>query len=209
MAKWQRIRTVKRFVYERSRAFWYEKDLTEGWVAPPVGLPVRIDIHDTEGTLNWLRSFTEAWMYNEKEIEVGLKERHYFANVKLDDTIIGYTKIGITRVYLYDFGRRLPLPDDVSFLYHVYVTKEFRKNNVAQALITEVMSDLVSKGYHKMFCHIAKWNMPSIRLFESLGFRCVADIRFHRFFRTLRVWTFRIPRDHALRISLTMPSILR
>jgi ribosomal protein S18 acetylase RimI-like enzyme len=209
MAKWRRVRVLKRSVYERSRAFWYEKDLREGWGTPNMGLPVRIDLHDTAGTLNWLKSFSESWMYNEKEIEVGLAEKHYFANAKLDGRIIGYTKIGTKRVYIYDFDRYLPLPDDVSFLYHVYVAKEFRKNNIAQALITTVMSDLVPKGYRKMFCHIAEWNAPSIRLFESLGFRRVADIRFHRFFKMLKVWASRIPQDHPPKISLSMPDLLR
>ena len=209
MAKWRRIRLLKRFVYERSRAYWYEKDLREGWVMPNVGVPVRIDIHDTEGTLSWLRSFSEPWMYNKTEIDVGLIEKHYFANAQLDGRIIGYTKVGIGRVYIYDFGRCLTLPEDVSFLYHVYVAKEFRKNNIAQALITAIMSDLVHREYRKMFCHIAKWNVPSIRLFEGLGFRRVADIRFHRFFKMLRVWTYRIPHDRPLRISLSMPDLLR
>lgn len=209
MAKWRRIRAIKRFVYERNRAFWYEKNLLEPWTTPKPELPVRIDIHDTEGTLNWLRSFPESWMYNEKEIDVGLKEKHYFANAKLDGRIIGYTKIGIKRVYVYDFGRCLPLPGHVSFLYHVYVTNEFRKNNIAQELIIQVISELAEKGYGKMFCHIAKWNTPSFRLFESLGFRRVADIRFHMFFRTLRIWTFRIPPGHPLRISWSMPDVLR
>jgi ribosomal protein S18 acetylase RimI-like enzyme len=148
-------------------------------------------------------------MYNKKEIDVGVIEQHYFANARLEGRIIGYTKVGIKRVYIYDFGRCLTLPDKVSFLYHVYVAKEFRKKNIAQHLIIQVMSELAQTGYQKMFCHIAEWNVPSIRLFEGLGFRCVAEIRFYRFLRMLRVWAYRIPRDGRLMISLSMPSVLR
>lgn len=208
MANWRRLRAIKRFVYQSNAALWYQKDLLEGSTAPDMRLPVRVDIHDAEGTLKWLRAFQESWMYNEKEIDVGLKEGHYFANAKLDGRIIGYTKIGIGRVYIYDFGTCLALPGHVSFLYHVYVEKEFRKNSIAQNLILGVISDLVPKGYRSMSCHIAHWNTPSIRLFESLGFRCIADVGFHGIFRLLKVWTYRIPRDNKLRISLRMPDLL-
>jgi ribosomal protein S18 acetylase RimI-like enzyme len=208
MAKWRRLRAIKRFVCQNNAALWYEKDLLEGCAAPDMTLPVRIDIHDAEGTLRWLRSFQESWMYNEKEIDVGLREGHYFANAKLNGRIIGYTKIGIGRVYLYDFGTCLALPSHVSFLYHVYVDKEFRKNSIAQDLIIAVIADLVPKGYRKMACHIAKWNTPSIRLFESLGFRRIADVRFHGFFKLLKIWTYRMSLDGKIKIALRMPNIL-
>lgn len=209
MARWRKIRAVKRVVYETSAALWHENDLLEGAAAPEMKLPVSIDIHDTKGTLNWLKSFTESWMYNEKEIKVGLKESHYFANAKINGQIVGYTKIGIGHVYIYDFGLCLALPEKVAFLYHVYVSKESRKHNIAQNLIVQVMSDLADKGYQRMYCHIAKWNTSSIRLFKSLGFKCVADIRIHRIFGILRIWTYRVRQDNRLKLSLRMPSVLR
>lgn len=208
MTNWKRLRAIKRFVWQDNTALWYEKDLLEGTAAPDMTLPVRLDIHDTEGTLSWLRSFRESWMYDPKEIDVGLREGHYFANAKLEGRIIGYTKIGLGSVYLYDFGTCLVLPGQVSFLYHVYVDKDFRKNNIAQNLIIAVISDLVPRGYRKMACHIAAWNKPSIRLFESLGFRCIADVRFHGLFHLLKIWTYRTSGAGRRKISLRLPNIL-
>lgn len=193
--------------FRASNSLWYCRDLTERCPILSAGSSLRVDISDTEGTLDWLRTFSEPWMYNPKEIEVGLREEHFFPNIKLQGQIIGYSKIGIRRVFIDDFQMSIFVPDRIAFLYHIYVLQEYRKKDVAKQLLTAMLHELKKRGYKKIFCHIEKWNKPSIRLFESIGFRRIADITFFKIFCILRIWRTRSNSIGQSKFSIRMPNV--
>jgi ribosomal protein S18 acetylase RimI-like enzyme len=166
-----------------------------------INLTIDLSLHNASETIDWLKSFVEPWMYNVKEIRIGLKEKHYFANVKVDGVIIGYSKVGFNRVYIDDYKMIADLPKRVSILYHIYVSREHRKNNVAKYLLSKLLSELKENDFMSMCCQIAIWNKASIGLFSSLGFKRIAHVKFFRIFGVLRFWL--IKKEDENRFALT------
>jgi ribosomal protein S18 acetylase RimI-like enzyme len=188
-------RTIKRLVhhliYERNEAYWYRRELSRSIPSVAIDLPVEIGLSDPEETISWLKRFDEPWMYDEKEIRTGLAEGHYFANAKLQGTIIGYSKVGRTRVYISDYTTVVSLPEGAALLYHIYVQREYRKHNVAKYLLARLLEECRAKGLSSMSCQIAVWNEPSMRLFSSLGFERIAHVKYVKLFGVLRRWRIR------------------
>ena len=188
-------RTIKRLIrhllYERNEAFWYCRDLSQAIPSVAIDLPVEIELSDPEGTISWLKRFDEPWMYHEKEIRIGLAEGHYFANVKLQGTIIGYAKVGRNRAYIDDYTGVVSLPEGATLLHHIYVLREYRKHNVAKYLLNRLLQECRAKGFSSMCCEIALWNEPSMRLFSSVGFERIAHVKFLKLFGVLRRWRIR------------------
>ena len=87
-----------------------------------------------------------------QEIEIALKENHYFSNAKYNGKIIAYCKTGMNKVYVYidDYGRVLSLPAKVAFNYHIFVVPEFRRQNIADTVFVKLMHELRDRGYKKL-----------------------------------------------------------
>lgn len=198
-------RSIKHIVnllfFEHNEAYWFLRSLSDRIPEVDINLPIDISLHNSNETIDWLKSFVEPWMYNKKEIRTGLKEKHYFANAKLNGIIIAYSKVGFKRVYVDDYRMILDLPDKAAVLYHVYVLREHRKNNVAAYLVSKLLLELKENNFASMCCQIAIWNKPSISLFSSLGFNKFAHVKFYRLFGFLRFWL--IKKEDESRFTLS------
>ena len=200
-------KAVHSWFLERSESYWYRRDLSVEIPDMDPPLPVEIRLDHADETIAWLKGFAEPWMYNRKEIETGLNEGHYFAHVKLASEIIAYSKVGMNRVYVGDYSEIVELPRGVALLYHIYVLREHRKNNVAKYLLAKLLAELKRGGYRTMCCQIATWNEPSMRLFGSLGFERIAHVRFARLFGVLRFWRTRERADTRFKLTTRFPSL--
>jgi ribosomal protein S18 acetylase RimI-like enzyme len=194
-------RAVQSLIYKRNESYWYRRDLSIDIPDLHAELPIDISLNNSNETVAWLKGFVEPWMYNEREIRLGLREGHYFANAKLSGAIIGYSKVGMERVYVDDYHMAVELPKRVALLYHIYVLPEHRKNNIAKYLLAKLLSELKEKDFTSMCCQIALWNKASIGLFGSLGFNRIAHVKFYRLFGVLRFWL--IKKDTESRFSFS------
>lgn len=193
-------RSINILIFEQNQAYWYCRELSDAVPRIDLDLPVEVTLNNPHETIAWLKTFDEPWMYHDKEVRIGLAEGHYFASAKHDGEIIGYSKVGHGRVYIGDYTTVVSLPAGVALLYHIYVLREYRKHNVAKFLLCELLQELKTKGFTRMYCQIALWNEPSMRLFASVGFQRIAHARFLKLFGVLRLWLIR--REGEPRLSL-------
>jgi ribosomal protein S18 acetylase RimI-like enzyme len=203
MNKMKRIikQIIRLLIYEHNEAYWYQRSLSGLIPEVNINLPIDISLHNANETVDWLKSFAEPWMYNKKEIQIGLMEKHYIANAKLDGAIIAYSKVGHNRVYVDDYSMVVNLPKGVALLYHVYVLREHRKNNIAKYLVSKLLAELKENDFSSMCCQIAIWNKPSISLFSSLELKEIAHVKYYKLFGVLRFW--RIKKEDERRFTLS------
>jgi ribosomal protein S18 acetylase RimI-like enzyme len=194
-------RLVRSWIYERNESYWFRRDLSNPIPDLETSLPVEISLNNASETIAWLKTFAEPWMYHEKEIRIGLTEGHYFANAKHNGEIIGYSKVGLNKVYVDDYQVIVDLPERVALLYHIYVLKEYRKHNVAKMLLAKLLRELKERKFASMWCQIAIWNKPSVALFSGLGFKKIAHAKFYKLFGVLRFWL--IKREDEKHFTLT------
>lgn len=174
------FKKIIRLLFETNSAFWFERDLSHPLPEIIPKLPVEINISSNIETLDWLKWSGEPWMFNRQEIDVGLKENHYFSNIKYQGRIIGYAKLGLGRVYIRDYKKILNFPDRVAFIYDTYIVPEYRGLKIATFLVNEVMRFLKDKGFKKIGCHIPLWNIASINTYTKLGFKKKKCIRYFK-----------------------------
>lgn len=172
------LKKIIRPFFDTNSAFWFECELSSE--LPPVisALPVEINLFSADETIDWIKKEGKDWMYNPRELEVGLKEQHYFPNVKYQNKIIGYAKVGLNKVYIQDFKKILNLAKDLAFIYDTYVEPRYRGLNVAPSLIWEVIESLKNMRIKKVGCHIPVWNTASLSSYAKLGFRKINYIRY-------------------------------
>jgi len=171
-----------KIVFETNSGVWYQKDLSKNCNEIDPRIPVTIDFFSADKTIKWLQEVDIPWVYNQQEIDIGMKEGHYFPHVKHGDSIIGYIKVGRNNVYIADYKKSIGFPRDVAFIYDTYILPEYRNLNIASFAINEVSKFLKNQGFKKVMCHIPSWNIPSIRAYTKVGFEDLKKIRWIKIF---------------------------
>lgn len=195
------IRGLKKMLkvfFETNSAIWFERNLALNLPYVITKIPIAVDSSATNETINWIKNNGESWMFDQREIKIGLAENHLFPNVKYENKIIGYAKIGLNKVFIQDFQKTITLPPDFAFIYDTYVVPKYRGFNMAPFLIKEVISYLKSNGIRKIGCHIPGWNTASIRSYTKLGFRRINYIRYFRIFG-FKIFTTNPERVYSLK----------
>jgi ribosomal protein S18 acetylase RimI-like enzyme len=185
-------RELLRLLFDTNSAIWFERNLLEDIPDVPMEMPLEIVLSAPEELISWVKDHGERWMLSPREIELGLREKHYFAVAKYHGNIIAYCRIGINRVYIADYRKIIPLEPGTAFICESYVAPEFRNKNIASFLKVYLMRELRGRGYKKIRNHVPAWNKSSLRVSEKLGFRKTAYIRHFRVFNCLKFY-FRKP----------------
>jgi ribosomal protein S18 acetylase RimI-like enzyme len=184
------VRTLKKTcytVFQTNNALWFERDLSYPIADIQPRVPVEVDWSPSE-TLEWLKKRTIRGIpliFSDKrrrEIDIGMKENHYFPNVKHQGDIIGYMKVGHGEVYIMDFDMSVYFPRGTAFIYDTYTSPGFRGLGIAPFLITDVMRFLKRRGYGRILCHIPKWNLASIRAYTKCSFEKIERIWYFQVF---------------------------
>jgi CelD/BcsL family acetyltransferase involved in cellulose biosynthesis/ribosomal protein S18 acetylase RimI-like enzyme len=178
------IKKITRLIFTANSALWFEKDLTNDSMNYEAKIPIETDMTSTAQTIEWLRRQNKSWLVNSKEINTGIKNRHYFPLARNNGRIVGCAKIGYGDVYVVDFGRIVRFPKNMAFIYDTYVPAYNRGKGVAPHLITDALKFLKMQGFNRIRCHIPKWNKASIRTYTKLGFK---EINFIRCFKILGI----------------------
>ena len=170
--------------FETNAADWYRCGLTDVEVAQPRPPGADIDLSSPE-VLDWLRSLQAdfKWVWVDQEIDTACRHGHILALVRIDGVKAGYIKVGLTQAYVADFKTDISIPSQSAFIYDTFVHPEFRGRNLARWAIAETLRALRGQSIVSVWCHIPRWNVASIKAFESCGFRRVAFVRHARLLR--------------------------
>jgi len=182
------LKKIIHLLFETNSAFWFKRDLSLPLPEITPKIPVEINLFSKDETLDWLRNNGEPWMLNQRELDVGLAENHYFPSIKYQGKIIGYAKAGQSRVYIQDYKKTMNFPENTAFIYDTYVSPEYRGLKIAPFLITEIMKFLKNSGVKKIGCHIPSWNTASINSYTRVGFKKTKYIRYFKIFG-LKIFT--------------------
>jgi len=174
----------KDLAYTTNEAFWFHRDLSEAIHDLQREGEFGFEICANDKIVTWLREHQKSfgWLYIPEEIRLKEAFRHCYPVATHGEKIIGYIKIGLTRVYIMDYDRILCLPQQTAMIYDTFVLPEYRRRGVCSYLIDESMRLLSTEGYKNLWCHIPPWNTASIRAYSQAGFKKVARIKFVRIF---------------------------
>ncbi len=86
--------------------------------------------------------------------------------------LMGYPSLGAPEVdNMYDI---LPVTSNWTppefFLQITFVSKSFRNQGISKRLHREIIEYVKKKGYKEVYACIAKWNIPEIKVIQSLKF---------------------------------------
>lgn len=175
-------RRARRLLWYTTCSTWYERDLSGPitGVSPVPDVSCDFLVDEKDRLISWLRERQAEfpWIYFEEEVVTALRHQHVFMTLSHGEQIIGYLKIGISSVYIHDFGQEIVLPSGAAFVYDTFVLPEFRGRRLAVFGLGRAMRYLRESGFDRMLCHIERWNVPSVRTFEQAGFRRRGTIRF-------------------------------
>lgn len=178
--RWLKART-----YTANEAMWYCR-LLDNTLSETKKSEVNVIIAEEPEFDNWLQQHQRAfpWIYIEQEVSATRNDLKLPFVAKIRNQIVAYVKVAGRNAYILDYDTHMPLPHHVAFIQDTFVLPKFRHNGVAQYTISKAMTDLKSKRFSKIFCHIPKWNEASIRTYSSLGFKPCGHVRFFRLFRS-------------------------
>ena len=180
-----------RYLVETNSAFWMERDLSIPVPKLKPAIPAELNMYSNQETIEWMRRCPENWIYNSKEIEVGLREGHLYPNLKLNGEIIGYAKIGIGRVYIADYKKVISLPKHTALCYDYYIVPKYRGIFLSLYMIAETLRLAQRKGFELALGHIPPWNTASIMVIERLKFKKRKYIRHFRLLGFIKLWYHR------------------
>lgn len=178
------IQKLKSLAYSTNAAIWFcrQLDLTISEITVP---GIGITLASQSEFESWLQAHQVAfpWIYVDQEVLATRNDAKLSFVAQVDGRMVGYLKIAVKKAYVLDYDSHLTLPDNVAFIQDTFVLPEFRRRGVAKSIISNALKYLRAHGYCKVFCHIPKWNNPSITTYEGLGFQRVGHIRFLRIFK--------------------------
>jgi RimJ/RimL family protein N-acetyltransferase len=73
-------------------------------------------------------------------------------------------------------GKIRNLAPDVAYSYKVFSAPAFRRFGLARGYYAFVLPYLAQLGFRRLICHVRHDNLASMRLHQSVGFRCVGVI---------------------------------
>ncbi len=123
------------------------------------------------------------WMYIEQEMDAAEQNDHIFPCLLMDNSIVAYMKIGISKVFILDFKQVLHLPPNAALMYDSFVEPALRSRGLGSALAAATARYLQEKKFESMWAQVAPWNIASRKMLQSVGFTPIGDIRYVRLFR--------------------------
>ncbi|MDP3024013.1 MAG: GNAT family N-acetyltransferase [candidate division Zixibacteria bacterium] len=180
---WAGVVKILKSAFDTNSAIWFERDLSQPIEESQARIPLTFVRDSPQKTLAWLRSFGHPGLVHPKEIETGIKEKHYFFHVRRDGgEIVGAQKVGYGKVYIVDFGKTVHFSQGTAFSYDAYVPPKLRGLGIATYLITQSLLFLKERGYKKVLGHIPRWNQASIKAVKRCGFTVIGYVRFFKVF---------------------------
>lgn len=177
-------KVFSRYLYQTTSSIWYVRKLEEPveHVSPDDTFKVEFLTHDKYRLVDWLRENKSAypWIYFEKEIDAALRNDHLFLIILHQDRIVGYVKLGVGHIFINDFDRMIEFQPGTAFVYDTFTLPEYRGKGLALIALNHASEYLKLNHFTQIFCHIERWNTPSIKTFEKAGFRDIDTIRFVR-----------------------------
>lgn len=198
---------LKHLLYESDRSIWYERQLSDEIPNLLLDASIKVSFNNVDKTFVWLGTLNSSWILAYNKIELASNRDYYISNIQVNDTIIGYGRLGINRVYIPDYGETIVLPKDTALSCHVYILEEFRNKGFAEKLLLEEMRLLRNEGYKKVGGQVSSWNRPSIALCTKLGFKEVCHIAYYKLFGVIKVWIFCKYDDGKHKVHFRIPII--
>jgi ribosomal protein S18 acetylase RimI-like enzyme len=173
----KRILTVS---FQRNSAIWFQRNLFEEINIPDSEFPVKVNLLTGDETLDWIKTLNKEWMFDIREINLGVNQGHYFGNAKWNNETVGYIKVGFNKVYVLDYEKVIKFPPRLAFIYDTFVLPNYRGKGIASQLISESLCFLKEKGFKGVLCHIPPWNESSISAYTRNGFKEIKEINYFR-----------------------------
>lgn len=178
------VRKIKYLTFRTTCSIWFCKSLNEpvDSITAQLDIDIKFLVEDKSRLINWLRERNERfpWMYKSKEIELAETDKHIYVSILHNSDIIGYIKVGINNVYIHDFDKIVFFPKDSAFIYDTFILPEYRGNKIALYALSKTIHFLNKAGFQRLWCHIEKWNIASLKTFQKAGFTPKGSIRFSR-----------------------------
>jgi ribosomal protein S18 acetylase RimI-like enzyme len=162
------IKKITYFFYHSNNAFWYRLDLRSEFVEFHNNVNAYVEFNNFNQTVQYIK---EYGYYYPSEIKTGVIEGHIYPSIKIRNSIIGYSKIGFSKVYIEDFKRTYQFPENVAYIYDSYIAPEWRGKKFGAFLIYQVCIYLRQRGCISVWAHIPPWNKASLATFEKIGFK--------------------------------------
>jgi len=181
----KKLGKVKRGTFRANQAFWYVK-LIKGAEVQPESTPdneaIEITVNDYHNLSKWLKKHSSdyPWIYNQQEIEYAAQYGHLYASIYHQGEIVGYVKVALVWAYIEDYEDGIPLEADEAFIYDTFTLPKFQKRHFATKLLSAVLDHLKTSAVNFVFCHIPEWNIASRKLYQKLGFKKIAPVRYVR-----------------------------
>lgn len=175
------LRKMRNILCTTNSAHWYKRELTQFY--PPVSSLIDIEVDfDNKRILEWLHNNHSQyrWFYIPEEIKIAQKYKHIFLTVLHSNSIIGYIKVGLGKVFINDFKKVFNLPLSVAYIYDSFILPEYRGRHIIPFALDKLCHYLRNKDIKEIYCHIPEWNKSSIRAYEKAGFSRIMHIRFIR-----------------------------
>lgn len=178
------IRRIKTKLFYTTCSTWYKfkQDANAHITALDKEYKIEFLVEDKSKIFEWLHRNKETfpWIYFSEEVDSATTYNHIYATLFQDDIIVGYVKIGVDHTYIHDFHGSFYFDRHSAFIYDTFVIPGFRGRKLARRMIEHVVDYLKKRNHAHIFCHIEKWNTPSIKAFKYAGFHPICTLRFVR-----------------------------
>lgn len=178
-------KTLKRYLLRFHTSYWYIRKLNEEFKEIGPNIKVSINYNAMQETFDWERDHVRGGMfYSEayKEVNAALENNHDIVNVSHNDKIIGFLKVGLSKVYIKEYIKVLEIPQNTAFIYNTFICEDYRGLGIATYMVNEVMKKLSKNGLKFIMCFIVPDNLASQRAYAKIGFKRINYIWHLRLF---------------------------
>jgi ribosomal protein S18 acetylase RimI-like enzyme len=180
------LRKSKSLAFRTTNSIWFERGLENPveCVRPGIDIQIEFLVEERHRLAEWLKEKDRnfPWLYLDEEMRIADRNGHTFTVIRYGAEIIGYMKIGVNLTYIRDFNKTIRFPEGAAFIYDTFVLPQYRQLHLANFALGKSLEYLTEHNYRKVYCHIEKWNRPSLRLYTKMGFDEIGSIRFSTVF---------------------------
>jgi len=180
----QAFKKIKFMSFQTNCMIWFVKDLNEKAQRLNGFSDFEINFHGFEEIVDFMKKNNSKypWMYNEKEMVLARECGHLIPFLKINNSIVGYTKVGLRKVYIRDYDCVFTLGSNKAIFYDTTMLPEHRGKKLPRYLKNEIYGFLEKRRIDKIYGLVEPWNIGSIKSVKGAGFKELGSNRYIRIF---------------------------
>jgi len=173
------LRGVVNRLYSRHRAIYFEKPLDTAVASVTSRTDLHLEFDRVAEVIDWMKAQPVDGTWSARELASMERRGQLIGGLYMGHELVGYTKLGWSRVYIMDYQCDLDLPEGDCMVLDSYIAPGRRGQGLGNFLVAESSREMAIRGFERRLSFVRADNVPMLRVAARAGYRRLGQVDFY------------------------------